>query len=428
MTLETSTQAAREPGGRFTPALCWSLGFLTLISVFNYLDRSLLGLVLPLIKEDLHLSDTALGLISGVAFAVFYSLLGVPIASLADRSNRRNIVGVGFAFWSLMTALTGWVANGWQLAICRFLMGAGEAAGLAPSQAIIADRFTPVKRPLALAIFTTASALNALLFMPLAGWVAQGWGWRAAFQLAGAAGLVFAALFFLTVREPPRRRPDGEKQPARVPMIGAIAILGRLPAYLWLLAGASFMGGALYAMGTWMTTMLVRVHGFTIVEVASVVTPLGGIVGVLGIVGSGLLADRLGRRDPRWRLWIPAAACLVSVPGYVAFLLGDVWAVWVGGLAVVLALQAAYQGPTFAAVIAMAPEGMKAVSISIVVLFTGLVGQVFGPLAVGVLNDGLAASQGEDAIRYSLLVVALCTLLGGLCFLAASFRPEIGRE
>lgn len=421
MPMDTDAQPtpAGEVGDRWTPGLCWSLGFLTLISVFNYLDRSLLGLVLPLIKDDLHLSDTALGLISGLAFAVFYSLLGVPIASLADRSNRRNIVGIGFAFWSLMTAVTGWVANGWQLAACRFLMGAGEAAGLAPSQAMIADKFAPRRRPLALSIFTTSSAISSLLFMPVAGWIAATYGWRAVFQAAGAAGLVLAILFFLTVAEPERRGLPGER-PAAVPMLRAVTVLARLPAYLWLLAGASFMGGALYAIGTWLTAMLVRVHGFSILEVASIVTPLGGIAGVLGIVSAGWLADRLGRRDPRWRLWVPALICLLCTPAFVAFLLGESWAVWVSGLAVVFALQAAYQGPIYAAVISMAPEGVRAVSISILVLFTGLVGQIFGPLVVGILNDALAPAYGELAIRYSLLVVAGCTFLGGLCFFMAS--------
>lgn len=422
-----SAPIAAEPGDRWTSGICWSIGFLTLISVFNYLDRSLLGLVLPLIKADLHLSDTALGLISGLAFAVFYSLLGVPIASLADRSSRRNIVGIGFAFWSLITAISGWVATGWQLAACRFLMGAGEAAGLAPSQAMIADQVSPAKRPLALSIFTASSAVNSVLFMPVAGWIAGTYGWRAAFHAAGAVGFVLAIVFFLTVREPARRATPGEA-PAAVPMLRAIGTLARLPAYLWLLAGASFMGGSLYAWATWMTAMLVRVHGFSIVEVASIVTPLGGIAGALGIVGAGWFADRLGRRDPRWRLWVPALICLACVPGYAAFLLGDTSAVWISGLAAVFTLQAAYQGPTFAAVIAMAPPGMRAVSVSIVVLFTGLVGQIFGPLVVGMLNDGLAPSFGEGAIRYSLLVLPLCTLLGGSCFFIAALSRDAARD
>jgi MFS family permease len=144
----------------------------------------------------------------------------------------------------------------------------------------------------------------------------------------------------------------------------------------------------------------------------------------LGIVGAGLFADRLGRRDPRWRLWVPALVCLFCVPGYVAFLLGETPAAWAGGLAVVFMFQAAYQGPLFAAVISMAPEGMRAVSVSIVVLFTGLVGQIFGPLIVGMLNDALAPAYGDEAIRYSLLVVALCTLLGGVSFFIASLSRD----
>lgn len=415
----TPASATAAPHDRWTPRLCWSLGFLTLISVFNYLDRSLLGLVLPLIKADLHLSDTALGLISGLAFAVFYSLLAVPIASLADRSNRRNIVGAGFALWSLMTALTGWVANAWQLAACRFLMGAGEAAGLAPSQSMIADKFSAAKRPLALSIFTTASAITSVVFMPAAGWIASTYGWRAAFQAAGLVGVALAAVFFLTVREPARTRPESERADA-APMWSAVAALARMPAYLWLLAGASFMGGGLYAIATWMTAMLTRVHGFSIMEVASTVIPAGGIAGTLGILGSGVLADRLGRRDPRWRLWVPALVSILAVPGYLAFLLGEQWQVWGAGLLVVYALQAAYQGPTFAAVISMVPANMRALSIAIVVLFTGLLGQIFGPLAVGVLNDALAPTYGDEGIRYSLLTVPLCTFLGGACFFIAS--------
>jgi MFS family permease len=420
MATQAEAPVATGAGDRWTPALCWTLGFLTLISMFNFLDRSLLGLVLPMIKADLQLSDTALGLISGLAFALFNSILGVPIASLADRSNRRNIVGIGFAFWSLMTAITGWVGTGWQLAACRFLMGAGEAAGSAPSQAIIAAKFSEAKRPLAVSIFTASTAISSLLFMPAAGWIASTYGWRAAFHVSGAVGIVLAAVFFLTVPEPPRR-PASAGEPPAVPMFRAIRALLAIPAYRWLVGGAALMGGSLYGMATWMTAMLVRVHALSIVEVASIVTPLGGVAGLFGIVGTGWLAVRLGRRDPRWRLWVPALICFVCVPGYVAFLLADQWAVWVAGLAVVFAFQGAYQGPIYAGALSMAPEGMRAVSISVPVLCSGLAGQVFGPLIIGMLNDALAGTYGDFAVRYSLLVAGLCTLLGGLCFLAAAF-------
>jgi MFS family permease len=243
--------------------------------------------------------------------------------------------------------------------------------------------------------------------------------------VAGLAGLILAGVFFLTVPEPARRH-SGLAPPAAVPMLHAVRALARLPGYLWLLAGVSFMGGGLYAFATWSTTMLVRVHGASVIEVASTITPLGGIVGMFGVVATGWLADRLGRRDPRWRLWVPACVCILCVPAYIAFLLGNALAIWACGLAVVFALQVAYQGPTFAAVISMAPEGMRAVAVSITVLFTGLIGQIFGPLVVGMLSDALNASHGTNAIRYSLLVVALSTLLGGLCFLMAA-RYETAR-
>ena len=182
----------------------YSLGFLTIISAFNYLDRSLLGLALPAIKAEMTVSDTTLGLVSGLAFVLFYSLLGVPIAWLADRWNRRNIIAAGFAFWSLMTLLTGWVANIWQLAMARFLMGAGEACGLAPSNSMISDLFRKERRALALSIFGASSSITFVVFFPILGTVGEAYGWRQMFVLAGAPGVLLAMVFALTVREPKR--------------------------------------------------------------------------------------------------------------------------------------------------------------------------------------------------------------------------------
>ena len=145
--------------GDWNGAATVGLGFLTLISSVNYLDRSLLGLALPAIKAEMHVSDMALGLVSGLAFLLFYSLLGLPIAWAADRWNRRNIIAIGLAFWSLMTMATGWVANVWQLALTRFLMGAGEACGIAPSNSIIGDLFRDRRRPLAMSIFGSAVSI-----------------------------------------------------------------------------------------------------------------------------------------------------------------------------------------------------------------------------------------------------------------------------
>ena len=176
--------------------------------MFNYLDRSILGLALPMIKAEMQASDTALGLVSGLAFVLFYAILGVPIAWAADRWNRRNIIAAGLAFWSLMTALTGFVANIWQLALARFLMGAGEACCMPPSNSIISDLFRKARRPLALAIFGTANSIAFIALFPIAGWIADHHGWRTMFVAAGAPGLVLALLFYLTVREPVRGASD----------------------------------------------------------------------------------------------------------------------------------------------------------------------------------------------------------------------------
>jgi MFS family permease len=401
----------------WTPRLGWMVGFLTLISTFNYLDRSLLGLLLPLVKADLQLSDTALGLISGLAFALFYSTLAIPIASLADRYSRRNIIAIGFSFWSLMTALTSYVTSGLQMAFCRFLMGAGEAAGLAPSQSMIADSFTKARRPLALAILTTASAVDALLFLPLAAYLADLYGWRFAFQVAGISGIVLAALFYFTVREPVRAQPVNPAD--KVPLWHAIRTLWCSPAFRAIMIGVSFMGGALYATGTWTTALLTRVHELSITEIGVIVTPARGVAGIVGVLFTGWLTDRLGRRDPRWRFRIPAAASIILAPGYVMMLLSDTPAVWIAGLGITAAFYASFQGPIFAATMALAPDRMKTVAAAIGIFFTGLVGQIIGPLMVGALNDYLAPTFGDHAIRYSMLSVAVCSVAGGLCFLWA---------
>lgn len=427
MTRRIEAAAAGQDEGRWTPSLCYFLGFLTLVSMFNYMDRSLLGLVLPLIKEDLQLSDTALGLISGLAFVLFYSTLGIPVASLADRSNRRNIVAIGFGLWSLMTALTGSVVNGWQMAVARFLMGAGEAAGLAPSQSMIADRFSSARRPLALSIFTAAFALDSLIFLPLAAWGADTLGWRTVFHIAGVSGMLLALLFFLTVKEPVRGATDRGASQDRVPMLTALRVLSRSRAYVLLMVGVSFTGGALYASGTWTTSFLTRVHGMSVTEVGAVVGPARGILALVGILGAGYMANALGRIDPRWRLWVPALTCLLFVPGQVMMLLSDTRWVWIIGLGITALFTTAYQGPIYAVIVTLAPPRMRAVAISVLVLFTGLAGQVCGPLIVGVLNDSLDAAFGDQAIRYSLLVVAGCQLFAGIAFYAASrvaLEPE----
>lgn len=409
----------------------YSLGFLTLISAFNYLDRALLGLALPAIKAEMGVSDTALGLVSGLAFLLFYSLLGVPIAWLADRWNRRNIIAVGFAFWSLMTLLTGWVANIWQLAAARFLMGAGEACGLAPSNSMISDLFRKERRALALSIFGTGSSIAFIVFFPILGMVGETYGWRQMFVFAGLPGILLAAVFFLTVREPERRGniTSAEADALRNPrtLFADLAYLFRSPAYLYLLAASTFMGLNVFAASVWTPTFLERVHGLDMAKIASIIGPTRGLFGLAGVLIGGFLIDGLMRRSPHWRVTLPALACLLLAPVEVVFLLaGPPW-LWIAAFAASAFLTLVHQGPLFALVMEVASSRMRALAIATLVLFSGLLGQAAGPLIVGVVNDALAASVGLTAIRYSMLIIAVTALLAGVMILLAGRHLENGR-
>ncbi len=400
----------------------YALAMLTLISTFNYLDRNILGLALPAIKSEMGVSDTALGLVSGLAFVLFYSILGVPIAWLADRWNRRNIVAIGLVFWSLMTAVTGFVTNIWQLAIARFLMGAGEACGLAPSNSMISDLFRQARRPLALSIFGLAGALSYALLFPIAGWIVELWGWRMMFLAAGVPGIILGLVFFLTVREPERGASEEQKQSLdKSPFIETARFLGGSRTYLLVLAGITLTGANSFAASIWVPTFLERVHGLSMGDIASTLGPLRGILQAAGILAGGVLIDRLGRRRERLRLQIPALSCIILGPAELLFLLGGTRAEWVVGYGLASFFLLMHQAPVFAVALNVSKVRMRAVSISILVFFATLVGQVVGPLMIGVLNDLLEPTFGTVAIRYSMLFLAVTAVLAGVLFwLAAS--------
>jgi MFS family permease len=413
--------AAGQPRSDWSPTTAYTLAFLCLISVFNYLDRSILGLALPAIKAEMHVSDTALGLVSGLAFVLFYAILGVPIAWAADRWNRRNIIAIGFAFWSLMTALTGFVGNIWQLAAARFLMGAGEASCMPPSNAMISDLFRKARRPLALAVFGTANSIAFIALFPIAGWIAQTHGWRMMFIAAGAPGIVLALLFYLTVREPVRGAQEAKPGGIAAEDLGpTLRFLAGSRTFLLILAGVTLMGANIFAAGTWTPTFLNRVHAMGIAEVAASIGPMRGLLGAAGILAGGFVIDRLTPERARWRIRLPALACILAGPSEALFLLGDAQWLWMLGFGLTSFFTLLHQGPIYAATMDVARVRMRALAIAILLFCASLLGQVVGPLAVGILNDALQPSVGDHAIRYSLLIIAVTPILAGLCFWAAA--------
>ena len=414
------TNATANENARWPWSATWTLVVLTLVSVSNYLDRSLLGLALPAIKRELGSSDTVLGLVSGLAFILFYSLLGIPIAWAADRANRRNIIAAGLAFWSLMTACTGLIGGIWQLAVVRLLMGAGEACGTAPSNSIIADRFPAERRPLALALFGTASPLAFILFFPLAGWIAQTRGWRTMFIAMGLPGLLLALLLIFTVREPERRTPPPPRLSLARSLFGDLAALFSNRCFAWIFAGVTLMGANVWASGAWTPSFFTRVHQLGVSDVANIIGPTRGFIGLAGILIGGVLIDRLPKRRIAWRVGIPAIACLFAGPAEALFLLGDSHLAWLGGFALSSFFMLLHQAPIFAAVVNVVGERRRALATAVVLLGASLIGDAVGPTMVGVLNDLLAPRFGDEAIRYSLLIVAATPVLAALCFLRAA--------
>lgn len=410
----TSAQAAaaeaNEEGERsWTPLSIYTLLVVTIIYALNFLDRTILSVVLPLIKEDLHLSDTMLGLITGFAFVLLYSGLAVPIARLADRSSRRNILAVGCTAWSLMTAATGMVTNVFQLALTRFLMGAGEAAGIAPSTALLSDRFDKRSRPLALSIMTSGSGIAALVMLPLAGLIAQHHGWRVTYFIAGAVGLAMAALLFLTVPEPARRGGPV----IRLPLGQVWRHLRTRRSFGWVCVAGTLLAIHSYAVLTWTPTFLMRVHDFGPAEAGASFGPIKGFANIVGVIFGGAVTAWAARRNARWLLWIPAIGAAIAMPAEILFLLSDNLPVAFAGLAVASFAGVIHFGPVYAALTAIVPPSMRATTIALFLFCVNMVGQIVGPLAIGLLNDRWASAYGDDAIRYSMI-------LGGVCALVAA--------
>ena len=256
------SDAGHTEGAAQRATSIYALTLLTLIYALNYTDRNIFSIVLQSMKQELVLTDTQIGLIGGFAFVLFYSILGVPIARLADKHNRRLIIGAGFAFWSLMTAFTGLVSNVWQLAVCRFLMGAGEATGIAPSNSMVSDLFSKSRRPLALAVLASGSSIGYFFGYMLGGWVNQLYGWRAAFLVAGIPGIIIALIFVLTVREPARTGP-APKSWDKETFWHALRFLTGSRCYMFTVIGCSLLGINVYAILVWNAAFLIRVHGFT---------------------------------------------------------------------------------------------------------------------------------------------------------------------
>ncbi|WP_334184753.1 spinster family MFS transporter [Novosphingobium sp.] len=408
--------------GGWSPAAIYTLAMLTITFAFNYFDRLLISLLFPLIQKDLSLSDTDLGLISGVAFVLIYAFMGIPVSRIADRGNRKWIIGLGFSFWSLMTVLTGFVTNFWQLAATRFLMGAGESSGTPSSSSMLSDLFDKERRPVAFSVMVSGTSISGMLLTPAAGWIAQLYGWRAAYWIAGGIGLFFGLVVLLTVKEPQRGRFDPvpvRDDEARPALGESLLYLLRRRTYVYTTLAASLFIISFYAYIVWNTTFMVRIHHMSVAHTASLFGPIGGISGLIGGLSAGPTLAWLNRRDERWQFALPALCFLVAGGAQYAFLFAPgLWgllsAAALGSFAVTMAV------PLISLIlIQILPPRIRTFGMAFYFLANSLLGDILGPLAVGLLNDHFQAIWGDEAIRRSMAVTAAMSIVSAPVLLLA---------
>lgn len=386
------------------------LVLLMLAYCMNYMDRQVVGILAVPIKQELQISDSQLGLMGGFAFALFYSLLGVPIARLADRSNRVRIISGAVFLWSICTALCGVAANFPQLLLARLSVGVGEAGGVAPTYSLLADYFPSRERGRAMAFVTLGLPMGSALGLVLGGYFSQSYGWRAAFMLLGALGVLIAPILYFGIREPRRGRLDPPlvtTTPPATRMSDVLRYLGTKPSF-WLISFAASMASMLsYGLGFWLPTYIFRSQGLSLLDTSYVLSAITALGGLVGLVIGGVVSDRLGGARKGAYAMVPCIAFAIGFP----FLLLALFAQNLALVAVLLFVpQAAgvvWMGPSISAVQHLAPAHMRTTASAVFLLILNLVGLGIGTLAFGALSDMYHARFGDQALRYAIMTVAL---------------------
>lgn len=401
MTSESDADSTKRlPGARM------ALFFLVTVYAINFVDRQILSVLIEPIKADLNLSDTQLGFLTGFAFAIFYSTLGIPIGRLADRSNRVTIISVSAAFWSAMTAVSGLAQNFWQLAAARIGVGVGEAGCTPPAHSMIADLFPPGKRASAMSIYQLGVPIGSVVGLVVGGWVNEIWGWRAAFMSVGLPGLAIALILKLRVKDPPRGASEaGNTEQLNAGFAESFALIWKIRSFRHITAGMSMAALGAYGVMTWFPAFLMRTYGIGSGEAASWLGPLGLLGGVAGTLLGGFATDRLSVRDRRWYAWFPAIALVAGLPAFAWICLTDSFTIVIALLVFPNFFSSVHPGPTFAMIQSLSPVRVRAMASAITLLIVNLIGLGLGPLLVGALSEALESSYGARSLGYAMLVV-----------------------
>jgi predicted MFS family arabinose efflux permease len=412
----------QEPAAPRDPSRHLVLALLFLVYTFNFIDRQIIGILAAPIQDELNASDAEMGLLGGLAFALFYTGLGIPIAWLADRWSRTWIMTIALTLWSGFTAVCGITTNYMQLFLARMGVGVGEAGGVAPAYSLISDYFPPSERARALSIYSFGIPIGSAAGIALGGIVASLVDWRVAFIVVGLVGVLIAPLFRAFVREPTRGRYDAAP-PANAPKTGFFAALGvvaRKPSF-WLLSfGASCSSIMGYGSFFWIPSFLQRSYDFSLQQAAffySAILLVGGIVGVwLG----GMLGDKLGAKRRAMFALVPAGAWLLAAPCYALGLLSPSPEMAFFLFLAPTALGLVWLGPVIAAVQHLAPASMRTTASASFLFINNLIGIGLGTYLLGLISDALAVRFAEESLRYSILAGTGFYVLAALLYLVAA--------
>jgi len=395
------------------------LGLLFVVALFNYIDRSILSILQEPIKRDLGLTDTHLGALTGLTFALFYTTMGLPIARLADRTSYKLVLAVAVALWCVMTALCGATTGFFVLFLFRVGVALGEAAGAPTSHALIAENFPLGKRSTAMGIWGLSVPLGGMLGMSLAGWLDHQVGWRNAFYVLGLAGTLLGPIVYFTISEPKRARQKAAQTALNVTQ--SIRVLWELKTFRYLMLGGLFNNFAAHTIHSWAGPFYIRAYDLPLIQAGLYLAIIAGVGGVLGTYLAGAIADRLGKKDLRWYPRVPAIGALFVIPlGLVQYLYPNLaLSVFVG--VVVQAMLSSHVAPAIGTIQSLVSPLTRAFASAVFILGSNMVGLAMGPLLAGYVSDVLIArGMTHTSLGVAIAMVLVGPLIGGLFYWRAS--------
>ncbi len=420
-----------EPTNHYTQVsnryLNYVLVMLTLVYAFNFADRQIIVILQESLKTEWQLSDTELGLLSGFVFALFYVVLGIPIARYADNGNRRNIVAGSLGVWSIMTAISGYAGNFIQLLLARMGVGVGQAGESPAAHAMISDYFPLEKRSNAQSVYSIGLYIGILIAFFAGGYLDQHFGWRTAFLAMGVPGILFSLLFFLTVKEPKRGASDVRMSTSgkTYSLNTALKLLFSNSIFLYLAIAVALHIFCIFALLNWAPSFMSRLHGMNSIHIGVSLGLIFGVSGAIGTYVRKLITERLGKRDKRHYLTVPAFSILISILFTAGALFFQNNYLTLFCLGVSAFLQSMYLGPFISVAHSLVPASARAMSSAIVFFMLNLFGLGFGPLVVGIISDLLQPSMGIESLRWALSIILFVNVVSVALFFAASRKIGI---